>query len=77
MNIETKQEQLRRDIREEVMRSFSYLFGASDIETLYASIVDAIADDVKECSDYPKYNSSDIRMAIQRCVMHDMAGIND
>ena len=38
----------------------------SDIEKMADAIQDKVAEDVRETSDYPNYNDSDIRIAIAR-----------
>jgi len=65
---------LRKQIRTEVMRSFCNWLTASDIESVAESIVDECVEDVKVCSDYPHYNDSDVRLAIQRVVIGRVIG---
>lgn len=65
---------LRKQIRNEVMQSFCTLMCASDIESMNMAMVDAVVQDVKECSDYPHYNDSDVRIAIQRVILNRVIG---
>ena len=65
---------LRKQIRTEVMRTFCSMLTASDIESVAESIVDECVEDVKVCSDYPHYNDSDVRLAIQRVVIGRVIG---
>lgn len=65
---------LRKQIRNEVMQNFCALMCASDIENMNMAIEDAVVQDVKECSDYPNYNGSDIRIAITRVILNRVNG---
>ena len=59
-------------IREEVNREIEQMFrewDASDIAEIEEMIGEEVADDVMETSDYPKHNTSDIRISIKRIVL--------
>lgn len=41
----------------------------SDIEEVTDSIIDNVADEVMETSNYPNYNDSDVRIAVKRVII--------
>lgn len=60
--------QLEKDIKQELGNIFT---DSSYCQRVYDYLIDNIKRDVIECADY-NYNSSDIRLAIQRTLMIEM-----
>ena len=45
---------------------------AEDISSITDRIIDQVVEDVKETSNYPDYNDSDVRIAIKRVVLFNL-----
>lgn len=59
-------------MKEEIQREITSMFNdwdCSDISEIAELIGEEVADDVMCSSDYPNYNSSDIRIAIKRVII--------
>ena len=59
-------------IKDDIDREIRVMFNdwdASEVAELTEAIGERVADDVMETSDYPNYNSSDVRIAIKRVIL--------
>ena len=65
-------------IKDDINREISAMFSdwdMSEIAELTEAIGEEVADDVMETSDYPNYNSSDIRIAIKRVIIENCQSV--
>ena len=61
-------DELKNAIRIVIAQMFS-TWDLSDIERVYDSICDEVADDVIETSNFPLFHDSDIRIAVKRVIL--------
>ena len=65
---------IKDDINREISAMFSD-WNASEVAELTEAIGESVADEVMETSDYPNYNSSDIRTAIKRVIIENCQSV--
>ena len=65
-------------IKDDINREISAMFSdwdASEVAELTEAIGESVADEVMVTSDYPNYNSSDIRTAIKRVIIENCQSV--
>ena len=60
--------ELKNNIRIVIAQMFS-TWDFSDVERVYDSICDEVANDVIEAANFSSYNDSDIRIAVKRVIL--------
>ena len=65
---------IKDDINREISAMFSD-WNASEVAELTEAIGESVADEVMVTSDYPNYNSSDIRTAIKRVIIENCQSV--
>lgn len=65
----TDTDELRENAKAMIEKMFQW-WEHDEIADLCANIIDEVCEDVKETSDYPDYNDSDLCIAIKRTIIN-------